>query len=458
MFLMVRGEGVRRFHRVGGRDLPAARELRVRLGERELDTLCEGIDARVARRVRPGHAAAHGTGATDTVTNHMRVGFIGLGAMGLPMARHLVDAGHDVTVTSRSRGPIDAAVAAGAIDGGTSDEVAARERGHDHLRAGLVRRRRRARRRDAGAGRRQDRRRHVDHRSRRRARAARTCDGDRGALPGGAAVGRHRGRRAGHAHADGGRRRRRARGGPARARAVRRERSCTSAGPASARSSSCATTSSTRRRCWRPPRRRSWRRRPVSTCASCTRSSRTRPVTATPSAPVSRSRVSLPDGPASNDWQPGFMTDLMAKDLDLAIGFAARASTPAVHVGDRAPAARRRQRRRLRPRGLLLVRQDRPRARRGVSGSGGGTRTRSRRLNKPLLHQLSYPGRASDDSKALTRPMICRDAFGTAVADVRSNRARACFDGCSDREPRGRACGTDRSECSQATTRTLLPR
>ena len=53
----------------------------------------------------------------------MRVGFIGLGAMGLPMARHLVDARHDVTVTSRSRGPIDKAVAAGAIDGGSHDEV-----------------------------------------------------------------------------------------------------------------------------------------------------------------------------------------------------------------------------------------------------------------------------------------------------------------------------------------------
>jgi 3-hydroxyisobutyrate dehydrogenase len=47
----------------------------------------------------------------------MRVGFIGLGAMGLPMARHLVAAGHDVTVASRSRGPIDAAVAAGATEG-----------------------------------------------------------------------------------------------------------------------------------------------------------------------------------------------------------------------------------------------------------------------------------------------------------------------------------------------------
>ncbi|HMF04338.1 MAG TPA: NAD(P)-dependent oxidoreductase, partial [Acidimicrobiia bacterium] len=36
----------------------------------------------------------------------------------------------------------------------------------------------------------------------------------------------------------------------------------------------------------------------------------------------------LPDGPASNGWQPGFMTYLMAKDLDLAIEFAARANTP----------------------------------------------------------------------------------------------------------------------------------
>jgi 3-hydroxyisobutyrate dehydrogenase len=47
----------------------------------------------------------------------MRIGFIGLGAMGLPMTRHLLAAGHDVTVASRSRPPIDAAVAAGAHDG-----------------------------------------------------------------------------------------------------------------------------------------------------------------------------------------------------------------------------------------------------------------------------------------------------------------------------------------------------
>lgn len=56
----------------------------------------------------------------------MRVGFIGLGAMGLPMTRHLLGAGHEVTVTSRSRPPIDAAVAAGASEAqGPVDVVAA---------------------------------------------------------------------------------------------------------------------------------------------------------------------------------------------------------------------------------------------------------------------------------------------------------------------------------------------
>ena len=55
----------------------------------------------------------------------MRLGFIGLGAMGLPMTRNLVEAGHHVTVASRSRGPIDAAVAFGAVDGGDPAGVAA---------------------------------------------------------------------------------------------------------------------------------------------------------------------------------------------------------------------------------------------------------------------------------------------------------------------------------------------
>ncbi len=54
----------------------------------------------------------------------MRIGFIGLGAMGLPMAGHLVTAGHEVTVASRSRGPIDAALSQGASDGGSPRGVA----------------------------------------------------------------------------------------------------------------------------------------------------------------------------------------------------------------------------------------------------------------------------------------------------------------------------------------------
>ena len=54
----------------------------------------------------------------------MQIGFIGLGAMGLPMTRHLVDAGHHLTVTSRSPGPIDEAVGFGAIKGDSPAAVA----------------------------------------------------------------------------------------------------------------------------------------------------------------------------------------------------------------------------------------------------------------------------------------------------------------------------------------------
>ena len=50
---------------------------------------------------------------------------MGLGVMGLPMARHLVGAGHRVTVASRSPGPVAAAVSSGAADGGNAAGVAA---------------------------------------------------------------------------------------------------------------------------------------------------------------------------------------------------------------------------------------------------------------------------------------------------------------------------------------------
>src|SRR5687768_16979930 len=44
--------------------------------------------------------------------------------MGLPMARHLVEAGHRVTVASRSPGPVESAVAFGAVSGGSALGVA----------------------------------------------------------------------------------------------------------------------------------------------------------------------------------------------------------------------------------------------------------------------------------------------------------------------------------------------
>ncbi|MGA9162342.1 MAG: NAD(P)-binding domain-containing protein [Actinomycetota bacterium] len=53
-----------------------------------------------------------------------RVGFIGLGVMGAPMARHLLEAGFPLTVHSRSTPPVDALVAEGAARASTPNEVA----------------------------------------------------------------------------------------------------------------------------------------------------------------------------------------------------------------------------------------------------------------------------------------------------------------------------------------------
>jgi 2-hydroxy-3-oxopropionate reductase len=54
-----------------------------------------------------------------------RIGFIGLGIMGKPMASNLLAAGFDVTVHSRSAGPVDELVAAGATRAEGSAAVAA---------------------------------------------------------------------------------------------------------------------------------------------------------------------------------------------------------------------------------------------------------------------------------------------------------------------------------------------
>ncbi|WP_405513214.1 NAD(P)-dependent oxidoreductase [Streptomyces canus] len=53
------------------------------------------------------------------------VGFVGLGAMGLPMAANLAKAGFDVLVWTRGRIPLDAAVAAGCRAAGRPADVAA---------------------------------------------------------------------------------------------------------------------------------------------------------------------------------------------------------------------------------------------------------------------------------------------------------------------------------------------
>jgi 3-hydroxyisobutyrate dehydrogenase len=54
----------------------------------------------------------------------MQLGFVGLGAMGLPMVGHLLEAGHKVTVSSRRPGLVDEAVALGARRGRSPLEVA----------------------------------------------------------------------------------------------------------------------------------------------------------------------------------------------------------------------------------------------------------------------------------------------------------------------------------------------
>lgn len=54
------------------------------------------------------------------------VGFIGLGVMGRPMAKHIVDGGFPVIVHNRSRGAVDALVGAGATAADTPAAVAAK--------------------------------------------------------------------------------------------------------------------------------------------------------------------------------------------------------------------------------------------------------------------------------------------------------------------------------------------
>jgi 2-hydroxy-3-oxopropionate reductase len=53
-----------------------------------------------------------------------QIGFIGLGVMGRPMAKHILKKGHAVIVHSRSKGPVEELVAAGATAGKNAADVA----------------------------------------------------------------------------------------------------------------------------------------------------------------------------------------------------------------------------------------------------------------------------------------------------------------------------------------------
>ena len=62
----------------------------------------------------------------DMTTGEGRIGFIGLGVMGKPMAKNLLGRGYALVVHSRSSGPVDELVSAGAVRAGSPGEVASR--------------------------------------------------------------------------------------------------------------------------------------------------------------------------------------------------------------------------------------------------------------------------------------------------------------------------------------------
>ena len=83
----------------------------------------------------------------------MEIGFIGLGKMGFPMARRLIEAGHQLIVFDTRKEAVDKLVALGARPRASPKEVADRVEtvhGEPAVAAGLARGRDRRRRRDRG--------------------------------------------------------------------------------------------------------------------------------------------------------------------------------------------------------------------------------------------------------------------------------------------------------------------
>ena len=59
----------------------------------------------VIAKMRGALASRAGSALTEHQRNDMKIGFIGLGIMGAPMARHLIDAGHELFVHTRGKVP-----------------------------------------------------------------------------------------------------------------------------------------------------------------------------------------------------------------------------------------------------------------------------------------------------------------------------------------------------------------
>ena len=65
------------------------------------------------------------------------IGFIGLGIMGKPIARHLLNAGYPLVIHNRSRAAVDELAKEGAQPAANSQEVAQTQRCHYHHAAGF---------------------------------------------------------------------------------------------------------------------------------------------------------------------------------------------------------------------------------------------------------------------------------------------------------------------------------
>ncbi len=77
-------------------------------------------------KVRGGIKIYRRDGAGRIMAKNLRIGFIGLGIMGRPMAQNLLKAGFELTVYNRSKPPVELLVSSGAVSAPSPKEVAER--------------------------------------------------------------------------------------------------------------------------------------------------------------------------------------------------------------------------------------------------------------------------------------------------------------------------------------------